>query len=470
MTIVAVTGSSGSLGRVLIDRLITEPSIERIVAIDRRAPDMPADKVRFEQRDVRDGDLHEVFAGCDTVVHLAYIVERGSRDQDLVQAVNVGGTKNILDALRRCEAAVRAGAAHIVYASSIAAYGFHASNRDGELTEDAPCRGNDDFYYARTKGECERWLDDFEARNPGLAVARLRPSVFLGRRGSRSLDMLQRRFLPYLTGHGNPLHVTHEDDVAEAFRLAIVKRARGAYNVAASEPIAMAQWPKHTGKVGVPLPGALVRLADLAYKAKLSDFDPVWIRAGREHPILVSTAKIRRELKWRPRYETTAAVLRELGGAQTSVASRGTKLLFGSLARVTRVRGGLPVPARGRAELKQLRGCANLVLTGPSPSEWHFSFRNGSVGLHRGLSPEPRSTTIMSEQTLFELLSGQATMAKAQFTGKIRVRGEGHYHLIVSGIISAFRFALSTPGRRGLPARAFAKLVLRNGPATAPER
>jgi nucleoside-diphosphate-sugar epimerase len=458
LTTVAITGASGNLGSVLVERLIADSSIERIIAIDRRAPEQMADKVEFTEADVRDPDLHDAFAGCDAVVHLAYIVERGSRDRDTVQQVNVGGTKNV------CEAAVRAGVEQIVYASSIAAYGFHPSNSDGEITEDAPCRGNDDFYYARTKGECERWLDEFAPANPKVAIARLRPSVFLGPRGGRSLEMLRRRYFPYLGGYGKPLHVTHEDDVAEAFYLALTKRAHGAFNVAASEPLAMSEWAKHTGKVGVRLPGALVHVADYAYKAKLSDFDPVWIRAGREHPILVSTKKIRRKLRWRPRFETTGAVLRELAGAPTSTASRGTKILFGSMATLTRVRGGLPVPPRGRRELKQLRGAANLVLTGASPSEWHFSFRNGSVGLHRGLAPSPRSTTIMSEQTLFELLSGDQTMAKAQFTGKIRVRGEGHYHLVVSGIISAFRFALTG---EGLPARAFAKLVLRGGPAPA---
>lgn len=461
MSTVAITGASGNLGTVLIDRLAADPSIDRIVAIDRRASTALPDGVVAVEADVRDPSIDEAFAGCDAVVHLAYIVERGSRDRELVQSVNVGGTRNVV------EAAVRAGVEQVVYASSIAAYGFHPSNDDGELAEDAPCRGNDDFYYARTKAECERWLDEFSSAHPQVAIARLRPSVFLGPRGGRSLDMLRRRFLPYLGGHGKPLHVTHEDDVAEAFYLALVKRAHGAFNVATSEPLAMSEWARHTGKVGVRLPGSLVHLADYAYKAKLSDFDPVWIRAGREHPILVSTKKIRRALRWRPRFETTGAVLRELAGAPTTAASRGTKMLFGALATVTRVRGGLPVPPRGRRELQQLRGAANLVLTGPSPSEWHFSFRNGAVGLHRGLASDPRSTTIMSEQTLFELLSGDVTMAKAQFTGKIRVRGEGHYHLVVSGIISAFRFALNAEGRKGLPARAFAKLVLRGGPTAA---
>lgn len=279
--------------------------------------------------------------------------------------------------------------------------------------------------------------------------------------------MLERRVMPYLAGHSQLLQITHEDDVADAFALALLQRAHGAYNVATTDPLPTSLWPRHTGKIGLPLPFGVVCLADLAYHVKLSDVNPIWIRAIFDHPIVVSSKKIRRELKWRPRLETTGAVLRELAGTPTRAASRGTKMLLGSMAMVTRLRGGLPVSERERRELRLLDGDANLVLTGESPSEWHVSFRRGNIGVYRGLSAAPESTTIIAEQTLFQILGGVTTMAKAQFTGKIRVRGNGHYHLMLSGFLGAMRARLAPDKQRSIPARTIARFILRNGPETA---
>src|SRR5690606_39335885 len=49
-----------------------------------------------------------------------------------------------------------------------------------------------------TKAEVEHWLDGFEAEQPALAVARLRPSIFLGPQGRRSISAFQRWWFPYL--------------------------------------------------------------------------------------------------------------------------------------------------------------------------------------------------------------------------------------------------------------------------------
>lgn len=448
---VAVTGAAGSLGRVLVGKLAADPAIARVVAVD-RAQAAGGNKIEVVTADVRDPELARSFAGCDTVVHLAYIVERGSRDEALVDAVNIGGTRNV------AEAAAAAGARQLVYASSIAAYGFHPDNLAGELTEDAPVRGNDDFYYARTKAACERLLDAFEAAHPGVAVARLRPTIFLGPDGARSTERFKKRLFPVLGRREHKVQLTHEDDVAEAFHLAVTRGARGAYNVATTEPLAMAEWPRQMGAWPIAVPErAALALADLAYRRRWSDVDPVWLRAGSAYPIVVSSAKIRRELKWRPRYETTGQVLRALAGRPAAAANLGTKLLFGSLAAVTRVRGGLPMSERERKETRAINGSANLVFTGDTPSEWHLSFRDG-VGVYAGLDPDARATITMAEQTFFDMLSGKLTFPRAQMTGKIRMRGEGGFALVVGAIVGGFHRALGSDER---PQRWFARLVLR---------
>ena len=65
--------------------------------------------------------------------------------------MNLEGSRNVF------EAAVDAGAKRLVYASSVAAYGFHADNPQ-LLTEDVPPRGTDRHYYSAQKAELEAEL------------------------------------------------------------------------------------------------------------------------------------------------------------------------------------------------------------------------------------------------------------------------------------------------------------------------
>jgi len=457
--VITVTGASGSLGRVLVERLANDPKVERIIALDRQPIEQTNKKVEFHKCDVRDDAIVEHFAEAGAVVHLAFIVESGSRDDGLVQEVNVGGTQNVM------KAAARAGVRQVVYASSIAAYGFQPENLDGLLAEDAPLRGNPDFYYSRTKADVEHWLNEFEADHSEMKVARLRPSIFLGPDGRRSLGAFRKPVFPYLASEDLPIHVTHENDVAEAFYLALKHSASGAFNIATDDPLPTRQWAAQMGKRGVGIPRAAIALADLAYRAKLVDVDPVWMRAGAQFPITVSSAKARRKLRWRPKFQTTGSVLRALAERPTAIASRGTKILLGSLARITRLRGGLPVGRHGASELRSFSGSANLVFTGGRPSEWHFRVNDGSLGLHRGLDPAAKATTTMDEETLYKLLSGEMTYSRATMTGRIRFRGDTAFGMLIMGMVAGFQRARSAKGPRGLPMRTFAQLVLRTGPS-----
>lgn len=183
------------------------------------------------------------------------------------------------------------------------------------------------------------------------------------------------------------MHVTHEDDVVEAFWLALKRGAEGAFNIATEDPLPISQWPKQMGKWAVPIPGAILGVADLAWKLKLSDLNPVWLKAGSEFPIVVSANKARKQLRWRPRYDTTGQVLRAFAAAPTAVASPGTKLLFGLPATVTRFRGSLPLGQRGSDEMRGMEGIANIVFTGDHPSEWRVEFKDGTMGIRRGIDP-----------------------------------------------------------------------------------
>ena len=147
---VVVTGPTGTFGFALMPLLQEDDRIDRVIGIARRPFD-PAEhgwtKMEYRRGDVRDADaLRTAFDGADVVVHLAFLILSGGRKT--TRAINIEGTLNAF------LAAAGAGAKRFVYASSIAAYGFHRDNPIG-ITEEWATRPADRLFYAQEKAELE---------------------------------------------------------------------------------------------------------------------------------------------------------------------------------------------------------------------------------------------------------------------------------------------------------------------------
>jgi nucleoside-diphosphate-sugar epimerase len=75
--------------------------------------------MEYRRGDVRDpAALEAAFGDVDVVVHLAFILT-GNAPRETIREINIEGTLNTF------RAAARANATRFVYASSVAAYGFH---------------------------------------------------------------------------------------------------------------------------------------------------------------------------------------------------------------------------------------------------------------------------------------------------------------------------------------------------------
>jgi nucleoside-diphosphate-sugar epimerase len=315
---VAVTGPTGTFGFGLMPHLQADDRIARVVGVARRPFD-PAEhgwtKMTYRQGDVRDPDaLEAAFRDADVVVHLAFMiaggVARGTR-----RAINVDGTLNAV------RAAAAAGATRFVYASSVAAYGFHADNPVG-MTEEWPVRPADHIDYAREKAELERLLADESATHPDLDLYVLRPPIVLGPHtmGAKELlpgplDAIGRRLARFV--HGLPIRLpvpvprlgvqfVHEDDVGQAFLLCIVGAGPpGAYNLAGEGIVASTDLARELGLRPVPVSPAVVRPAALAV-ARLPALRVVPPVAGWTesvtHPAIMDATKARDQLGWQPRY------------------------------------------------------------------------------------------------------------------------------------------------------------------------
>src|SRR3954452_9563626 len=148
---VAVTGPTGTFGFGLMPLLEADPRIGRVVGIARRPFDPAAHgwaKLTYRRGDVRDPmALAGAFAGADVVVHLAFMIT-GTAARETIREINVDGTLNAI------RAAAAAGPQRFVYASLVAAYGFHADN-PAVLKEEWPVSLMSLLFYAQEKAVTE---------------------------------------------------------------------------------------------------------------------------------------------------------------------------------------------------------------------------------------------------------------------------------------------------------------------------
>jgi nucleoside-diphosphate-sugar epimerase len=321
---VAVTGPTGTFGLALMPLLQDDERISRVIGIARRPFD-PAGrgwtKMEYRRGDVRDVDaLRTSFEGADVVVHLAFLIVGGGKQT--THAINVEGTLNAF------RAAAEAGAARFVYASSVAAYGFHADNPVG-ITEDWQTRPADRLFYAQEKAELERLLTEEAALHPETAVYMLRPPVVLGPDAVggkvtvpsvleplvRALGARMRRLpgLPALAPD-LPLQLIHQDDVAEALRLCVVGAGPpGAYNIAADDVVTGADIVRELGLRPVRVPGG--PFAAAARAVSKVPFLPSGLQWGEAigRPVIMDTTKAKTQLGWEPQHTAVESLRATLG-------------------------------------------------------------------------------------------------------------------------------------------------------------
>lgn len=311
---VVVTGATGNVGTSVVEALSADPAVDSIVGLARRLPALEVPKVTWAAADVSSSDLEPHFRGADAVIHLAWLIQPSHR-LDVLEATNVEGTARVLAAMGRT------GVRTIVYASSVGAYS--AGPKDRPVDESWPTEGIPSSFYSRHKAATERLLDGFEETHPDARVVRLRPALIFKREAAwgirkvfvgRALPgpLLRPERIPFVPRHPRLVfQALHTRDVAEAYRLALLSDARGAFNVAADPVLDGEELGRVLGARPVPVPGAILRGAVAAsWLMRLQPTAPGWIDLALGVPLL-DTTRIRGELGWRPTVSSGDA-LREL--------------------------------------------------------------------------------------------------------------------------------------------------------------
>lgn len=298
---VFLTGASGYLGSVLVDRLSGLEEVERITGIAVRPPSKPwPAKAEFIRLDVRSPELRRAMAGHDVVIHAAAIVLWSSRMPAAERDdINLNGTRNV------AEAAVANGVERFIHASSMAAYDPIRARGQTAITEEFPLgNGQSPFYYWNSKAVAERILT--ETLGPTrILLTFLRPIYIVGPR-CPTIGNYRKNAVRF-PGQNPRRQFIHEDDVVEAFLLAMRHELPGAFNVVPDDFIRLDDVWQMVGAKFVPtLPVSVARaITWFRWRFLGSQIHPSWVE-----DMLVDFTGSNARLKgagWKPRYTSAEA-------------------------------------------------------------------------------------------------------------------------------------------------------------------
>lgn len=311
---IVITGATGNLGTSVVESLEPDPRIHEIVGIATRLPEARFAKTRFVAADVAKDELEPHFQGADAVIHLAWQIQ-STHDVERLEATNVDGSWRVF------RAAGAAGVPVLMYSSSVGAYA--PSNKYQARDESWPTDGLASSLYSRQKARVERLLDEFETLYRAVRVVRFRPALIFKRNAaSRIRQLFLGRLLPnqlfderclrLILDHPDfSFQAVHASDVGEAFRLALLTDARGAFNLAAEPVLNTDSLAEAFSAHRVAVPPALLRAAmSASFRLRLQPAEPGWMDLCLKSPLLDSS-RARSVLGWRPT-RTALEALREL--------------------------------------------------------------------------------------------------------------------------------------------------------------
>jgi len=179
---ILVTGAAGFVGLHVVKQLLGRETIalsggleerfERIIITDRATPLIADARIKALPGDIADPEFARSLVTPDVkiIFHLAGVVSGSAEaDLDLGLAVNLDGTRALMDACRAMPHAPR-----FVFTSSIAAFGTPVPAR---IDDDTP--GFPSMSYGTQKRMCELLIDDYTRRRhidgravrlPGIVV------------------------------------------------------------------------------------------------------------------------------------------------------------------------------------------------------------------------------------------------------------------------------------------------------------
>ena len=235
-----VTGAGGFIGSAVVRALLARGA--EVVAMlapsgdDANLRDLPVQTVRVDVRDPR--GVADALRGARAVFHLAAVYRFWAPDPAVFYAVNVGGTRNVI------EAAVDAGAERVVYTGTVGTVGLPGPGAsraadEREYVEIAHLFG----LYKQSKYVAEH--EALRAAAQGAPVTLVLPTFPLGP-GDRKPTPTGKVVVDFLNGRipgfvDTAMNVAHVDDLAMAHVLAFERGRIGHSYIVGGENLSMRQ-------------------------------------------------------------------------------------------------------------------------------------------------------------------------------------------------------------------------------------
>jgi dihydroflavonol-4-reductase len=305
-----VTGATGFVGSAVAKRLCGDGFPVRAL-VRPGSPRFHLDglNLEFVGGDLRDArSVRAAMAGIRHVFHVAADYRLWARDPGEIFAVNVDGTRNVM------QEAMRAGVERVVYTSSVATLGLRADG--GPADETVPLSVEEGIgAYKRSKIAAERLVEAMVGSD-GLSAVIVNPSTPIGPRDvrptptGRMIVEAARGRVPAFVDTG--LNLVHVDDVAEGHVAALERGLIGERYILGGENVLLADILAEIARlVGRRPPrlriprAAVVPVAYLAEaKAWLTGREPFTTLDGlrlAKYRMFFTAAKAERELGFRAR-------------------------------------------------------------------------------------------------------------------------------------------------------------------------
>jgi dihydroflavonol-4-reductase len=304
---VAITGATGHVGANLVRAVLDQGRAVRVLARKDLRGVQGLD-VEIVSGDVLDADsLMKLCDGADTVFHAAAMISIMGSEKGMVEKINIGGTRNVI------EACLKNRVKRLVHFSSIHAY---SSKNVHELIDETCGLALDknNFPYDRSKAMGQ--LEVFKAVDRGLNAVVVNPTAVLGpfdfkpsRMGEVLLSIYHNRYPVLIDGGYDWVDAR---DVAACALAAEIKGRPGENYLASGgwrhvceiARIVSDMYGKKTPRFATPLWLCRLPAYCVTGMAKTlnmtTKFTPIALRTLESHR-LISHEKAARELGYRPR-------------------------------------------------------------------------------------------------------------------------------------------------------------------------
>ncbi|MDR1086011.1 MAG: NAD-dependent epimerase/dehydratase family protein [Deltaproteobacteria bacterium] len=292
-----VTGGSGFLGHLIVERLLEAG--EKVRVLDIWRDDTISKDAEYLEGDVRNSDaVARAMKNVEVVHHTAAKVPI-TKSGDLFRQINVDGSRTV------AEEAVKAGVGYFVYMCTSSIFGRARC----PVTPDTPYSPVEVYGQTKMEGEIAVKTVCGEAKMP-LVLVRPRTILGLGRLGIFQIlfEWISEGRNVYVIGDGRHRYqFVHASDLMDAYMLALKLGRPGVYNVGAAEfgtlrealehVIVHAGTKSRVKSLPVSLSVGLLKLLD---KLSLSPLAP-WHYLTYHKPLYFDVRNLL-DIGWKPQY------------------------------------------------------------------------------------------------------------------------------------------------------------------------